>query len=278
MFSLNRHLINLIKIKNFKFVFAFLFLFSNTGWASWLTSSDSLTTLPDEHIDETIDVEDPMEDVNRSVFRFNQDVDRYFAKPLTEIYQAILPQPAQESVHNLINNISSPVIFFNDILQLEGDRAMDTLARFLINTTLGLGGIFDPANELFDIHFHEEDFGETLGSYGVEGYPYLVLPLLGPSNLRDLGGMVVDFFLDPFDSIVRKHDLDYLIYLRWALEGIDKRVEADSVLNQIYASYDPYVRMRSIYTQNRAFNISKGTVDNDSPVPSDDDEGITPER
>lgn len=266
---------DLIKLKKISFAIAFLFFTTNTVWCSWLTSSDSLITLPDEHIDETINVEDPMEDVNRSVFRFNQLVDRYFAKPIVDFYKEVIPQPARESVHNFVNNINSPIIFINDVLQLEGDRAMDTMARFLINTTLGGLGLFDVANEFFDIPYHEEDFGETLGHYGVGDYFYLVLPLIGPSNPRDLVGIVSDFILDPVDIVIQRRHLNYLIYVRWGVEGIDKRVEADSVLKQINRSTDPYIAMRSAYTQNRAFNINKGVVDNDSPVPFEEDESNT---
>ncbi|MGI4851447.1 MAG: MlaA family lipoprotein [Janthinobacterium lividum] len=272
MFFLNNGFINFNKIKKLWFAVFFSLLTTDVGCCSWLTSSDSLNTLSDEHIDGTLDVEDPMEDVNRSVFRFNQLIDAYFAKPITDFYKDIFPKPVQESVHNFVNNINAPVIFINDVLQFEGDRAMDTLARFVINTTLGGLGLFDVAHEWFDINYHEEDFGETLGHYGVGDSCYLVIPFIGPSNPRDLTGVIFDLVVDPVDALILKKKLDYLIYVRWGVEGIDKRVEADSVLEQINRSPDPYIAMRSAYTQNRAFNINKGVVDNDSPVPFEEDE------
>ena len=145
---------------------------------------------------------------------------------------------------------------------------MDTLARFLINTTLGLGGIFDPAAELFDIPYHQEDFGETLGTYEVGGDPYLVLPILGPSSPRDTVGIIVDMLVDPFPYIARAHHAGYLTYVRLGVEGLDKRSEADEVLARVNKAHDPYIMMRSIYTQNREFNIKKGVVDLESPTPS----------
>lgn len=248
--------------------FSMMGSFPSTGFASLLTASDSLMTLSEDQIDQEAPVNDPLEDVNRSVFRFNQDVDQYVLKPLSEGYKAVLPQPTRESVHAFLSNLGSPVILFNDLLQLQGDQAMDTLARFLINTTLGLGGIFDPAAEIFEIPYHQEDFGETLGTYGVEGDPYVMLPILGPSNPRDIVGIVVDMLVDPFPYIAHRRHADYLTYTRLGVEGIDKRSEADEVINRINKAHDPYIMMRSIYTQNREFNIKKGVVDLESPTPS----------
>lgn len=245
-------------------------LFSSMCFASWSMASDALTTLSPDQIDQTAIVDDPLEDVNRSVFRFNRDVDQYIIKPVAEGYKAILPQPMRESIHSFLSNLGAPVVFFNDVLQLDGDRAMDTLARFLINTTLGLGGIFDPAAEVFEINHHVEDFGGTLGTYGVGGDPYIILPILGPSNPRDMVGMIVDILADPVDYIAhaRTHHADDLTYARFGVEATEKRVEADEVLRRIDKALDPYVLMRSIYTQNREFNIRKGVIDLESPTPN----------
>lgn len=220
------------------------------------------------------DPNDPLEDVNRSVFAFNRDFDRFILKPTTDVYRFILPNPVQDSVHSFFSNLSSPVVFINDVLQGQGSQSMDTLARFLINSTVGIGGLFDPAAKLFNIQHHTEDFGQTLGSYGWTDSPYIVLPILGPSNPRDMVGRVVDFFVDPVSYVLRRHDLDGLMYGRLILDGIDKRNQNNATIDQINAALDPYSFMRSAYRQNRRFNVRNGIADqdDDSPVPVDDDE------
>ena len=239
----------------------------NHGIASLLTTSDSLNTLSVNEVNTEAVADDPLEEWNRSIFNFNQDFDQYILKPVTDIYTTIFPEVVREGIHNILNNLKAPVIFANDCFQLDGDKGMDTIARFLVNTTFGLGGIFDPANDWLDIPFHQEDFGETLGTYGFSGEPYTMLPILGPSNPRDIVGMIVDFFIDPFSSIARRNHAMYLNTLRWGLEGVDKRVEIDNVLNHIYHAKKPYAMMRSIYTQNRNYNIKNGVVDLESPTP-----------
>lgn len=240
----------------------------NGGGISHETSQRKVT--PDSDPSES---NDPWEDVNRSVFAFNQDFDRFILRPITDTYRFLLPVPVQDSVHSFLNNVGSPLVFVNDVMQGEGSRAMDTLARFLINTTLGIGGLFDPASEVFHIDPHTEDFGQTLGTYGVSDSPYLVLPILGPSNLRDLTGRVVDFFIDPVSYWLRRQSLDGLMYTRLALDAVDKRNQNDKTIDQINGALDPYGFMRSAYRQNRRFHVENGVnvETEESPVPSEED-------
>lgn len=232
-------------------------------------ASDKALEIDPDTVDYNAEMDDPLEDLNRSVFEFNRTLDKFLLKPVTEIYRFILPHPVQDSVHNVLRNVSSPLIFMNDVLQFSGDRAMNTLARFLINTTLGIGGLFDPASEVFGIEYHSEDFGQTLGVAGVGHAPYIVFPVLGPTNPRDFVGRVVDWVVDPFNYTARIHNATYLSYVRTALDTIDARRTYASILeDRIYKSPDPYVAARSLYTQNRNFNVRNGQVEmEESPVP-----------
>ena len=151
-----------------------LFLLYSSMIAEGFTSAtltDALNSPISDQTNSTEGNDDPWEEFNRGVFGFNQVVDEYVLGPLAEVYQALLPTSTQECIHNFLSNLSSPLVLINDVAQFEGDRAMDTLARFLVNTTLGLGGLFDPAQEVLGINYHYEDFGLTLGTYGVENSP-----------------------------------------------------------------------------------------------------------
>lgn len=192
---------------------------------------------------------DPIEPVNRAIFRFNEMADGVLLKPLAHIYLGVVPVPAQHGLRNALSNLTSPVVFLNSVLQGDVHNAGYTLGRFLINSTLGIAGIFDVASDLGIPYRHSKDFGQTLGVYGVEGGPYLVVPILGPSNGRDLVGFVVDFFSDPFNYILTTNETIVLDVAR----TVTKRVDYLPLTDRIYRdSFDPYITYRSIYTQNRA--------------------------
>jgi phospholipid-binding lipoprotein MlaA len=208
---------------------------------------------------------DPLEGVNRGIFEFNRVVDGVLIKPLAQIYRGVLPQPAQDSVRSFLRNLRTPVILANDLLQGDRDRAGTTMGRFLVNTTLGIGGLFDVASEL-GMPFHDEDFGQTLAVWGVGEGPYLVLPLLGPSNPRDVVGLASEFFLDPVNLYLRKEDLEYLTYVRAGLRGIDARARSIDVLDELErTSLDYYAAIRSLYRQQRANDI-RNSKSADEPV------------
>lgn len=223
-----------------------------------------------DKVNDQAEIEDPFEEFNRSVFAFNEDLDYLLITPFTEMYRFVLPEPTQESVHNFLSNLTQPWTLVNDIIQMEGDRAMDTIARFFINTTLGLGGIFDPADEVFGIAPHQEDFGQTMGAGGVSGEPYLVLPLFGPSSPRDAIGKIVDFFADPTTLYLKNRGRQDLVNARFGVDIIDKRNNLEGALKSIRSAPDPYVRMRSYYTQNRTHNVHNEQGQLESPTPSED--------
>lgn len=203
---------------------------------------------------------DPYQDTNRAVFDFNQKVDKFVLAPVAGFYVDVLPDPARQGVHNFLLNLDLPVTFANDLLQGEMDRAGDTLGRFTINSTLGIGGLLDPASD-FGIPYHSEDFGQTLGTWGVGEGPYMVLPFLGPDPPRDSAGQVVDIFLDPTTYIALREHFWYSAG-REFLTIIDTRSRnLDTLQNIERGSVDYYASVRSLYRQLRNNEIRNGRPD-----------------
>lgn len=215
---------------------------------------------------------DPLEFVNRFTFAFNDALDTMLIQPAAATYRVILPRPVRNGVRNVLRNLDGPVILANDLLQGEFDRAGDTFMRFLINSTIGVAGIFDVAAE-WGYEYHEEDFGQTLGSWGVgEGF-YLVLPLLGPSTARDTVGIVVDSYMDPWSYVLdygtklSDDDITYIMIGRRGLQGLDIRSRNIETIENIKAdAVDYYARIRTLYRQNRNAEIRNGNPD-EIPVP-----------
>ena len=208
-------------------------------------------------------VNDPYEPFNRSMLDFNLAVDKVVLRPVTSLYRATVPDSLQDNFHNFLENLRSPVIFFNDMLQGEFDRAGTTLARFVINSTIGLLGFNDFATEN-GIEKHAEDFGQTLASWDVESGPYLVLPIFGPSNPRDGIGLLGDILLDPFTWFA---PLEVRIG-RAALTTVDKRSQKYNQINDLEKnSLDLYSAIRSLYRQRRSDEIRNGVPTANDPVP-----------
>ena len=209
---------------------------------------------PDQ-ADDPYAVSDPLEPVNRGIFSFNIAVDDYVIKPTAQAYRDVLPEGVRDSIHNFVTNLRSPVILFNDAIQGEGKLAGDTFARMWINTFLGVGGLFDQASRS-GIPFHDADFGQTLGVWGVGPGPYLVLPVLGPSNPRDTVGLIAGSYADPANGIASAKDASWVAYPRSAVEGIDLRSRNIDILDRIRStSLDYYATLRSLYGQRRAAQI-----------------------
>lgn len=206
---------------------------------------------------------DPLEIFNRFMFAINDTVDIFILKPVAVTYEFWVPGGVRNSVRNFLRNLRTPVILANDLFQGEMRRAEATVARFFINTTVGLAGFFDAAGDS-GWDYHDEDFGQTMAVHGAgEGF-YLVLPLLGPSSARDGAGLVVDHFLDP---------LTYLAPMetglgRASLTAVDFRSRNLELIEDLKRdSIDYYARIRSLYRQRRAFEISNGEAD-EAPVPA----------
>ncbi len=235
----------------------------------------------DEQAFAEVDTEnDPLELLNRFTFAFNLALDTMVFQPVAAFYRFLLPVEARNSVRNVVRNLRSPVILVNDVLQGETGRAENTLVRFLMNSTIGVLGLFDVAADM-GYPYHDEDFGQTLGVHGVgEGF-YLVLPIFGPSNPRDGIGMLVDFYLDPVAYAAEAADIEDLILARTVAGGIDTRARNIETIEDLKRdSIDFYARVRSLYRQSRTNEINNGEVPEDTPTPglysfdfdSDDDE------
>ena len=145
---------------------------------------------------------DPFEPVNSYVFEFNYRLDKYLLKPVAKVYNFFIPPDVQQSFANVFQNVRFVPRLFNNLFQAKFSGAGIEMSRFLINSTLGVGGLFDPAGIMFDLKTPPEDLGQTLGSYGVPPGPYLVVPFYGPFTLRDGFGFIADTFLDPFNWLV----------------------------------------------------------------------------
>lgn len=214
---------------------------------------------------------DPIEPLNRYFFEVNNFLDTILLRPAAEIYDGILPGVAKDGVRHFMDNLRSPVILANDVLQGEWNRAGTTVSRFGINTTVGLLGLTDPATD-WGYQRHGEDFGQTLAVYGVGEGPYFYAPLLGPAPPRDLVGFGVDMAFDPVTYIFWDEGLTVPVS-RFLLNGIDIRARNLSTLDEIErTSIDYYAAIRSLYRQSREDEIRNGVTDVDNlPDISDTD-------
>ena len=208
-----------------------------------------------DYEEEIEDDNDPFEVPNRIIFAMNQTLDVAIIRPIAVLYRDLVPEYLRERVHLALRNLGEPVTLANDLLQGEWDRAGTTADRFLLNSTGGVLGLWDVATDLGH-PYHDEDFGQTLGTYGVGEGPYLMLPLLGPSNLRDGTGKVVDHFLDPFTYIADETGKEEWGLYRLALDGLDFRTRNLETLDEIERdALDFYARLRSLYRQRRDAEI-----------------------
>lgn len=193
------------------------------------------------------DERDPWESFNRGAYAFNDDFDRAILRPLAEGYEEVVPQPVNDGISNFFSNLDDVVVLFNDLLQLKFRQAAEDFSRLTWNTTVGLFGLIDVATPM-GLRKHNEDFGQTLGYWGVGTGPYLVIPFLGPSTLRDGAGTVVDWKTNPLD---RAED-DTTYYGAVVVRAVDTRaglLRASRVMEQ--AALDPYIFLRDAYLQRR---------------------------
>lgn len=203
---------------------------------------------------------DPLEGINRGIYKFNDVADKAVIKPVATAYKTITPSPIRKGFNNFFNNLGSITTVLNDLLQLKFAEAFTDAGRFVINTTFGLAGFIDVAS-MDNIPHRKEDFGQTLGFWGVGNGAYLVLPLLGPSSLRDVTGLTVDTLTT--DPITYTHNIGQIRLhnqLR-AAQLVDKRtqlLEAGDLVDS--ASLDPYSFMRDAYLQRRANQVTDGVV------------------
>lgn len=217
---------------------------------------------------------DPLEPLNRKIFAFNQVLDKVLIRPLAVFWHHAAPKPIRQGINNFLSNLGEPVVFINDVLQGHPATAAGTATRFVANSTIGLLGVLDVTGATGLPH-HDNGFGLTLGRWGVKSGPYLYLPLLGPSTLRDGIGEGIDVAANPLTYARNTGDGGLTTGLG-VIGGLDARAEADSDLKALQAlSTDPYAALRSFYLQNRQAQITGGKIDLDA-LPDFDDPGAGP--
>lgn len=210
---------------------------------------------------------DPIEPTNRVFYAINDGLDTVLLRPAAEAYRFVVPNQIRTGIHNLLTNLSTPVRLGNDILQGKPRLAGNTAMRFLINTTIGVVGIFDVAKEM-GIPHHDTDFGITLALWGTPEGPFLFLPVLGPSGPRDAIGFGVDIAMDPFTWVGKGTTVTDLGLSRVGVSAVDQREAVLDTVDQVKkTALDPYATFRSLYRQHRQAQIEKLRVDEETTRP-----------
>jgi phospholipid-binding lipoprotein MlaA len=217
------------------------------------------------------DPSDRFERFNRSVYSFNRAIDHAVLRPVARTYVKITPAPARHSVSNFLSNLDYPVTIVNDFLQGKIHHGLSDVGRFGVNTVVGIGGLFDPASH-WGLEKHNEDFGLTLARWGVRSGPYLMLPILGPSTVRDAPARVVDRYLTP-TAYLNNTGLEVGLFFFRAVDGRSRVLDMDSLID---SAYDPYAFVRTAWLQRREYQVHGGTAP-DIMLPEKDGEPKTPE-
>jgi phospholipid-binding lipoprotein MlaA len=216
------------------------------------------------------DPSDRFERFNRSVYKFNTALDHAILRPVAREYVKVMPQTVRTGVNNVLTNLTYPVTLVNSFLQGKLTDGMTDTARLLVNSTIGIGGLFDPASGM-GLDRHQADFGQTLGRWGMHSGPYLMLPFLGPSTVRDAFGLVPDYLLLHEIETVKLFDNNqYVEWSLFALGSVNRRsqlLDEDRILD---SAYDPYAFLRNVYLQRRDYLIHEGNVSPEEQFPDAD--------
>jgi phospholipid-binding lipoprotein MlaA len=199
--------------------------------------------------------QDPWESWNRGVYKVNDKLDRAVAKPVARTYVRAVPKPVRTGVSNFFENLHQTTVMVNDALQGKFKAAANDLTRFVLNSTVGIGGLLDPATQA-GLDLNDEDFGQTLGHWGLHPGPFVEIPVLGPSDVRDGVGRAADIFTGPA-HYVSNQPISYSMY---AVELVDKRAGLLSLDDTLKNVFDPYAFVRDAYLQRRAYLISDGKL------------------
>ena len=225
-----------------------------------MNSDDFKTTAYEDEI------YDPLEGINRTIFNFNNVADRIFLEPVAKGYKK-LPSPIQSGISNFLNNLKLPLAAVNQLLQGQGRNAAESSGRFIVNSTIGIFGLVDVADNI-GLEQKQEDFGQTLATWGVGDGFYIVLPLFGPSNIRDTTGMVMTMITDPINAYAATQGEAWVIPSRTAANAIDQRSQIIDEVNALRDnSVDYYAAVRSSYYQNRTAAIMNTNDDALTPLP-----------
>jgi phospholipid-binding lipoprotein MlaA len=210
---------------------------------------------------------DPLEKFNRGVYDLNRTLDKALLKPIAEVYKTTVPEPIDTGVSNFFSNLNTVTVFANNLFQLKLKQASQDMGRFLLNSSVGFFGFFDPATD-YGIPRHNEDFGQTLGYWGIPSGPYLMLPFLGPSTLRDAPALWVDWMLDPFtgeyDNVAKRE-----LYAANTLKLLDTRADLLNAEKLLDSAIDEYAFIRNAYLQRRDSLVRDG-MDVESVISDDE--------
>ena len=243
-----------------KFLFNFLLVSTFLLLANCSVNNNSQNI-----VDRTPQTQDPWEDFNRGTFAFNKFFDKYLLAPLAKGYRVAVPGEVITGVRNFFSNLKEPWTSINAALQGDLKNSGTSIIRFGLNTTIGLLGIFDIASSL-GFEKQKEDFGQTLAVYGVEPGPYLVLPFLGPSTVRDAIGKVTGFVADPITIALNKDGKENWLWIGTTVKGIDFREQNLEKIDNLEAtSVDFYATIRSLYLERRNRMIRNQSADQQDP-------------
>ena len=218
------------------------------------------------------DPRDPLESFNRVSYKVTDAVDRAALKPAAKAYKAVAPQFVETGVSNFFSNLGQPANIVNDLLQAKFKPALNDTGRFFVNTTVGIGGLFDPASKV-GLDRNNEDFGQTLGKWGVPPGAFIWIPLLGPSTVRDTFGQVGDYYTSPLNYVER----DAIRFPLSGLQLIDWRASQLSLDDTLKQAYDPYAFIRNAYLQRREYLVTDGAAPPEAPPDDEPLEDPDPE-
>ena len=213
---------------------------------------------------------DPLEPLNRKTFALNQFIDRLVFKPAAQTYVAVFPGDARTAIHHMLDNMKEPTLAFNNLLQGEFKQAGISVGRLIVNSTVGFGGMVDVMS-LSGVPRQPADFGQTMYAWGIPSGPYLILPLLGPTDARDAVGSAVDSYDDPFTILANEHGITELTTTRFIIGGIEERANVLDELDDLEKnSVDFYAEMRSLWQQHRDAELRHGKAPDAAPGLYDD--------
>ena len=251
-----------------KIIILFFILFNFISHNLIASQADQVSTDSDDFETTTLEDEiyDPFEPVNRAIFSFNNVADRVVLEPIAKGYKK-LPSPIQSGINNFLSNLRAPLVVVNQILQGQGENAVQSSGRFIVNSTVGVLGLFDVAEKM-GFEEKKEDYGQTLATWGVGDGFYIVLPLFGPSNLRDTSGMVLTMLTDPINAYAVSEGEAWLVPMRTATNAVDQRSQIIDEVNALRDnSIDYYAAVRSSYYQNRKAAINNVDDNELTPLP-----------
>ncbi len=231
-------------------------------------SSDNVTTYPKDFETSTFENEvyDPIEPLNRAIFKFNNAADKIVLEPVAKGYRK-LPDPIQSGISNFLGNLKMPIVIINQVLQGQGKNAVKSTGRFVVNSTAGFLGLVDVATKV-GLEEKDEDFGQTFATWGVGDGFYIVLPIFGPSNLRDAAGMALTYTLDPINAYLINEGEAWAVPMRMSANAVDYRSKIIDEVNALRNnSVDYYAAVRSSYYQNRRAAIKNVDESELTPMP-----------